>query len=365
MISELAGFTLSRTIPDSVLSGVLSGAYKVFGGVVRDNSGRIVAHLINTDLPSNALSAFASPVSAVLSGINTIQLHSLKNAVNEVMTISQATMAISGLSLAVSASSFFVLNAKLNRIDEQLQTMAKEVKSIKAILEVQERSRLITALKTLRELPQITDKEARRQMLINSRQTLGELHEQYKIMLLDENEQFNYASVEEYFRITALGNAMCSAELGLLKHACEDLIESYELWHQAAKNFVQNKILTDEPERFLSKRYTTHVKSMDVINWMDFVSDEKSGIEHLDRLRDRTHGFRVDFTTTIRPDEQMHLGVARKVVARDNVLKGYLDQLHYLDHIDSLPSELNAYIAHLSPKDKVDGCYLFINDNGA
>lgn len=188
MISELAGFTLSRTIPDSVLSGVLSGAYKVFGGVVRDNSGRIVAHLINTDLPSNALSAFASPVSAVLSGINTIQLHSLKNAVNEVMTISQATMAISGLSLAVSASSFFVLNAKLNRIDEQLQTMAKEVKSIKAILEVQERSRLITALKTLRELPQITDKEARRQMLINSRQTLGELHEQYKIMLLDENE---------------------------------------------------------------------------------------------------------------------------------------------------------------------------------
>ncbi len=365
MISELAGFTLSRTIPDSVLSGVLSGAYKVFGGVVRDNSGRIVAHLINTDLPSNALSAFASPVSAVLSGVNTIQLHSLKNAVNEVMAISQTTMAISGLSLAVSASSFFVLNAKLNRIDEQLQTMAKEVKSIKAILEVQERSRLITALKTLRELPQITDKEARRQMLINSRQTLGELHEQYKIMLLDENEQFDYASVEEYFTITALGNAMCSAELGLLKHAREDLIESYELWHQAAKNFVQNKILTDEPERFLSKRYTTHVKSMDVINWMDFVSDEKSGIEHLDRLRDRTHGFRVDFTTTIKPDEEMHLGVARKVVARDNVLKGYLGQLHYLDHIDSLPSELHAYIAHLNPKDKVDGCYLFINDKVA
>ena len=34
MLEELAGFTLSRTIPDNVLSVVLSGAYKIYGGVV-------------------------------------------------------------------------------------------------------------------------------------------------------------------------------------------------------------------------------------------------------------------------------------------------------------------------------------------
>lgn len=36
MVSELAEFTLTRAIPDSVLTGVLSGSYKVFGGVVRN-----------------------------------------------------------------------------------------------------------------------------------------------------------------------------------------------------------------------------------------------------------------------------------------------------------------------------------------
>ena len=48
MLSELAGFTLSRTIPDNILSGVLSGAYKIYGGVVRDNSSQILAHLMNS-----------------------------------------------------------------------------------------------------------------------------------------------------------------------------------------------------------------------------------------------------------------------------------------------------------------------------
>ena len=47
MVSELAGFTLTRAIPDSVLTGVLSGSYKIFGGVVRNDAGQIVAHLGN------------------------------------------------------------------------------------------------------------------------------------------------------------------------------------------------------------------------------------------------------------------------------------------------------------------------------
>ena len=40
MLEELAGFTLSRTIPDNVLSDVLSGAYKICRGLVRDGSGQ-------------------------------------------------------------------------------------------------------------------------------------------------------------------------------------------------------------------------------------------------------------------------------------------------------------------------------------
>ena len=75
MISELAGFTLSRAIPDNVMMGIITGAYKVYGGVVRNDSGQIVAHLVNAATSSNLLSLVSSPVSMVLSGVNTYQLH--------------------------------------------------------------------------------------------------------------------------------------------------------------------------------------------------------------------------------------------------------------------------------------------------
>ena len=49
MLSELTGFTLSRTLPDNAMLGVLSGAYKVYGGVVRNDAGHIVAHLVGRE----------------------------------------------------------------------------------------------------------------------------------------------------------------------------------------------------------------------------------------------------------------------------------------------------------------------------
>ena len=57
--------------------------------------------------------------------MNTLQLQSLNNAVAEVMRISQATMAISGLGLAISTAGFLFLNAKLTKIDSALQEIAK------------------------------------------------------------------------------------------------------------------------------------------------------------------------------------------------------------------------------------------------
>src|SRR6056300_416292 len=99
MISDLAGFTLTRTLPDGVLSGILSGSYKVFGGVVRDNSGQIIAHLANNggSLASGVASAFISPLNAAFTGMNTFQLHRIGQDVNKLVDMSQITMAMSGL----------------------------------------------------------------------------------------------------------------------------------------------------------------------------------------------------------------------------------------------------------------------------
>ena len=54
MLTDL-GLTVARNIPVETWAGIATGLYKLHGGVVRDLSGRIIAHLA---LPaSTALSA--------------------------------------------------------------------------------------------------------------------------------------------------------------------------------------------------------------------------------------------------------------------------------------------------------------------
>jgi hypothetical protein len=168
MISELAGFALSRSIPDNLMLGVLAGVNKVYGGVVRNEQGQILAHLVNSATPSNILSAFTSPLNTLFSGVNTYQLHRIGGDVGvigaevgrvgaevshiganvtQLLQFAQASMLLSGLTLAVSSAGFLFLSNKINKIDERLQQVASDVKYIKSFLELQERSRLIAALK--------------------------------------------------------------------------------------------------------------------------------------------------------------------------------------------------------------------------
>ena len=151
MLAQVLGFTLTRTIPTTVLFGVLTGAYQVYGGGVRNNRSQIAAHLINGVNPLDS----ASPVNAVVDAINTYQLHricrdvadvkqavdvlgenvnTLMTATNHLVGLATGTMILSGLTLAVSTAGFAFLNRKLNKIDEKLQELLKDVKEIKDFL---------------------------------------------------------------------------------------------------------------------------------------------------------------------------------------------------------------------------------------
>jgi len=364
MLSEMAGFTLSRTIPDSVLSGVLSNAYKVYGGVVRDNNGRIVAHLINSNVPSLALSSFVSPLGTAFSAINSLQLKEINSAVSEIMKISQATMAVSGLGLAVSSIGFLFLNAKLAKIDNRLQEIAKDIKAVKSILELQERGKLITALRTLREATQITDENVKKQMLINSKQTLGEIHEHYKVRLLAEQGEFEFGTVEEYYSITALGHAMCSAELGMMNTAKEDFQDSLDIWRTASKSFVKTQVLGDNAERLLTRRYSDHVASLDIIDWMDFATSTQNGLNHIDSLRSKDPSRGIDFSRFrgLSHEETLNIGIARKLVARDRIFEGYTEQLGHLQKVNTTPSKLNGFVGELDKSKATDDCFIFISN---
>lgn len=359
MISELAGFTLTRTIPDSVFAGVLSGSYKLFGGVVRNDAGQIVAHLVNAGNSANTLSTFLSPLNTAFSGLNTYQLYRVGSDINQLLGLAQASMVISGLTLAVSSAGFLFLS---NKIDKKLEEIAVDIKSIRRFLELQERARLISALKVIRELNLIEDVSTKTQMLINSRQTLGEIHEKYKALLIEDKYVKELMPIEEYFTITAIGYSLCSAELGMYEQATNDLLESQSTWRTATKSFVGEEVIGKNPQRFLAKKYVSHIKSEEIASWMDFAEGSDMGFDRLDQLRDMSQKIDINIFNSIHKEEAITIDVARKLVQRDRVLQGYVDQYGYYSSLKKKPSEIQQYFDTLSRDDRLNECYVFLSN---
>ncbi|UJS23053.1 hypothetical protein [Thiothrix winogradskyi] len=392
MISELAGFVLSRSIPDNLMLGVLAGVNKVYGGVVRNEQGQILAHLVNSTTPSNILSAFTSPLNTLLSGVNTYQLHRIGGDVGvigaevgrigaevgaistevshiganvtQLLQLAQASMLLSGLTLAVSSAGFLFLSNKINKIDEKLQQVASDVKYIKSFLELQERSRLIAALKVIRELNKVEDHAARLQMLISSRQTIGEIHEKYKMLLTDSSNEYSFMAAEEYFTITAIGHSLCSAELDMYDQALNDLHDAQNTWQSSSRAFVKNHVINDNAQRFLTKDYVQHINSAEVIEWVDFAESSSSGISILDHLRGQPQkrSFGWSKLKGVDTEEKLNLEVSRKIIARNKILQGYIDQLKYLSQIRQKPSTVQNFMDSIPCDNSVEGCHIFIAD---
>ena len=177
MLPQVLGFTVAKTIPNKVLFGVLTGTYQVCGGVIRNKSGQIAAHLVNAVNPRRV----SHPADAEFGAINGYQLQrigrdatrlgsgtsgwkqgvetvtealagvkqviglfsdndaTLQTATTHLVTLSTGTMLLSGLTLAASAAGFAFLNKKLNKIDRKLEELEKDVKEIKAFLDMRQR----------------------------------------------------------------------------------------------------------------------------------------------------------------------------------------------------------------------------------
>ena len=393
MISELLGFTLSRSIPDNMMLGVLAGVNKVYGGVVRNESGQILAHLVNASTPSSILSAFASPLNTILSGVNTYQLHHIgadvthmgvevskigadvgkigvevgrmSADVGQLLHVAQATMLLSGLTLAVSSAGFLFLSNKIKKIDEKLQQVASDVKYIKSFLELQERARLIAALKVIRELNQVEDNSTKIQMLINSRQTIGEIHEKYKALLTDQSNQYSFMAAEEYFTITAIGHSLCSAELDMYDQAANDLIDAQNTWQSASRLFVESQAIEDDAQRFLTTKYVEHISSSEIIEWVDFANASSEGIGILDRLRGASQKMNFKSMRSISDEEKLNIGISRKIIQRNKILQGYSDQLKYLSQIRQKPSTVQNLMNSIPSHDSVEDCYIFVSNDYA
>lgn len=369
MISELAGYTLARTIPSEFLYGVVTGAYKVCGGVIRNHSGQIVAHLVNAGTSLSNLTPVSAALSSAVDAINTVQLYkigkdvkALQVATEQVINLAQGTMALSGLTLAVSSAGFIFLAKKLNQIDQRLSEISKDVKAIKDFLQSQEKAALAAALKTLSGIQPNLDDKTRIPLLIGVRQTLGEIHQRYRDQLLNVDRIEHVFAIEEYYTVTALGHAMCSAELDMSGNAIADIDDAYNTWHISARRICNELSLGDVPERLLCSAYGSTVRTDEIIDWMDFAHGADKGIEWIDELRKNLSSFRMPQIRLSGADVK-GIEIMRKLVARDRIYQGFSLQYRYLDSAKLRPSAMQQYIDSLDPTEKCGDSFLFVSND--
>lgn len=390
MVESLLNLTVTRAIPPDVITGLMTGQFKLYGGVIRgapgtQYAGQIIRHLLPVTEQTIGAPILA-PISRALA-VNTYQLHSLSGQVNtltaatqQVLQIATGTMVLSGLNLAVTAVGFAVLNEKLKRLEGKLDEIQQEVRALRTLMELEERAKLGAALRDLLNVVTIKNPDHRHKMLFNSKNVLAPINLKYKELLAGADTLETAMAYEEYFCITSLAHARCLAELGMLEMANRDLDEASEFWQTQAHRIANNLLLSDSPERFLFSDFSQDVPVSILAEWLDFAYQEEKGYGWIDELRGQTRawyaqgdkagvvkgfpsvgkkilnrGNRAVKLTEIDQDREWVIPSFQKLVARSNVFEGYKAQYELLETNNVTPSEFENEMALLAQTATVDG----------
>jgi len=408
------GWTVARTIPFDTIVGLLTGQYKLYGGVIRwaagtDNAGQIVSHLM--PVASNLLSIipgldFIPGIIANLqleelkkmSQYNTQQLlqlsgqiTSLSGTTQQILQIATGTAFLSGLGLAISCISFAALNKKLNTIDSRLKNIQKDIQEIKYFLESSERARLCAALNALLKIDANTAIEHRHTILHSSHNTLAEINMRYRELLSEAKTIETAMAYEEYFSLTALAQVRCTAELGMLDIANKEIAELNLFWQTEAHRITKEMLVGEYPERFLASDFANDVSITELVQWLDFVYKENKGLSWIDDLRlqineswyaknwiskaasnlnlfakdksnifsDETSGLNKNIGIGIEKEKQIIIPSLRKMVARSSVFESYSNQYEMLEAQQIKPSDFEQKLASI-PESSLNEGYIIL-----
>lgn len=375
------GWVIVKGIPYDVWAGMFTGKYDVAGGIIRslassDQAKEVVRWFIPLgkslieqipglefipalvkDIQIDLLTQKIDDLST-LTRFNTYQLFQLSSQVNslsqatqQVLQLVTGTAVLSGLSLVVSSVGFLAIDKKLKIIDKRLQEIQKDVQEIRQFLERSERAALFTAIDDLQKIEQVFNESQQSHILLSSKEKLKQIHFKYRECLAEAKTIGTAVVNEEYFCLTALAHARCSAELGMLNLACHDLQETYGIWKNHAQRIAKQLLIGDYPERFLASDFVREVPVTTLVQWLDFAYGEKKGFLWIDELRGRINEpwYKKTFTMDgkglnraigigIEKEKEIIIPTLHKLIARDNVLQGYLAQYQLFETHQMKPS---------------------------
>ena len=219
MLAEL-GLAVVREIPVQTLAGLVSGAYTLHGGVVRDAGGRIVAHLL-TSGPADLIKATIPGLNVLSSLVGSGQLYSLSRDVEElrgvvesVMTVASAGAALSGIGLIANVAGTAFLSRKLDSVQTQLAR-------IERLLNDQHLSVLRGAVDNLRHAEHAADMETRKAMLVSAKTDFSKSAHFYGSQFADSRSLQEVLALEDSFGLAVVGSALCLSELGMYGAAAQ------------------------------------------------------------------------------------------------------------------------------------------------
>lgn len=352
MIDEL-GLTVSRVIPAEYLSGLASGALTAHGGVVRDAGGQIVAHLVAPAAQALDLVPGAGVANLVSGVAANAQLAALSQSVQQVLNVAIAGTVLSGLGLATSIVGFTYLSSRLKKVDQKLDSLAKQAKEIKQILQSSQRARLNSAIDDYRLSSQTDDQETRRGLLLKAQSSFGELTHHYKSQIAELSKPEEIEASEGYFVIACLGGVICTSDLGMGEAARDRLSGHYEDWRKLARLQCRSLLELDEPARLLDSRYVDALPAESLIRILDFTNDTERGVCWIDDLRKGMSKTTL-FKSAVRSVDKPVINFAKSLPVRCDVLQSYVAHFGFLADRKISATKFSGVLEALRAKDGVE-----------
>lgn len=308
-----AGFTVLRQVPAEYWSGIASKVYSVHGGVIRDQGGRILAHL--------AMPAVSAPLQLV-PGLTLIpeliqsyQLEVVNENVLRAVSWSMASTAMSGLGVATSLASVAYLARRINQIDDRIADLKNWLKS-------SSEGDLRAAVSNVTHASKALDGQQRQQLLLSAKTSFAALAHHYRSQAASSTKLAEIEIFEDSAATAMMGAVLCASDVGLYDSAADDMLAYHDAWAAMARTQARRLLQLDDPARLLDGRYVPALPATALTSLLDFAMEEDKGIEWIDELR-TGYGRGTALTAGIRPIDEAAVRFARRLQARHDVLTGY------------------------------------------
>ena len=290
MLSNI-GLEVARVLPRETIAGLVSGAYSLHGGVVRDASGRIVSHLVTASATQG--------LAGLIPGANLLgtifeqgqlwkigkDIAQVQSALATVLSVSMAGAALSGLGLITSIASVAYLSRRFDQTDAKLAALEKEIKSIRDWLGTLQKSKLQFAVDNLRHAETARDQVLRRDMLLQSKREFSTLAHFYKAEWSRCRTVQAIGAVDELYVLSILGSATVCSNLGMHEEAAIDLRSNVADWSTQARLHARSLLFNDRPDRFLAAEFIDQLPARALVALLDYAHDSERGIDWIDELR--------------------------------------------------------------------------------